>query len=272
MKKLTVILALLGVVLIFNNLAGVFISLRNPAIYQEPDNEFSNDISLSQEQFFHALESVKGDREQVLRQITAIVNNGIAHYWKDAGINKYNLRIPFYENYILNVASYIYPKIFLHCEFMDYRRAVERGVGLCSQQSIILSEVVKQRGIDAKIVGLNGHVVMMALADKVNNTWWMLDPDYGVVIPDSLSEIEKNPDIIRPYYSLKGYPDNKIDNLVNIYRFEGNVVVDGVKDYSQYYFEIAAYLLIWVIPVLLILSCNYLPIQRLLVKNNHGLA
>lgn len=232
MKKLTVILALVGVVLIFNNLAGVFISLRNPAIYQEPGNEFSNDISLTQEQFYHALESVKGDRQQVLRQITAIVNKGIAHYWEDAGIDKYHLRIPFYENYILNFASYIYPKIFLHYEFMDYRRAVERGVGLCSQQSIILSELLKQRGIDTKIVGLNGHVVVTALADNVNQTWWILDPDYGVVIPDSLSEIEKNTDIVKPYYSLKGYSDKKIDNLVKIYGSDGNVVVDGVKDYS----------------------------------------
>jgi len=262
MKKLTVILALLGIVLIFNNLVGVFYSLRNPAIYKEPGNEFSDDITLSQEQFYQALETVKGDRQQVLRQITTFVNKGIAHYWKDAGIDKYHLRIPFYENYILNVASYIYPKIFLHYEFMDYRRAIERGVGLCSQQSIILSELLRQRGIATKIVGLDGHVVVTAPVDDANTVWWILDPDYGVVIPHSLSEIEKDSRIIGPYYSLKGYSDQQIDNLVDIYSSKGNVVVDRVRDYSQFYFEIAAYLLIWVIPVLLILPYLYLLLKR----------
>ena len=42
-NKLIVILALVGVVLSLNNFAGSYISLRNPAIYQEQGNKFSND-------------------------------------------------------------------------------------------------------------------------------------------------------------------------------------------------------------------------------------
>ena len=63
----------------------------------------------------------------------------IAHYWRDEGINKYYLRIPFWENYLLYIASYIDPEEYLKYEFYDYRRAIERGVGLCSQQAIIVS-------------------------------------------------------------------------------------------------------------------------------------
>ena len=43
----------------------------------------------------------------------------------NAGINKYNLRIPFYENYLLFIASYLNPEEYLKYEFVDYRKAIE---------------------------------------------------------------------------------------------------------------------------------------------------
>ena len=50
--------------------------------------------------------------------------------------------IPIYENYLLFIASYRYPDEYLKYEFVDYRKAIERGIGLCSQQAIIVSEIL----------------------------------------------------------------------------------------------------------------------------------
>jgi len=270
MKKLKVPLAIIGIILIINNFVGVFVNMRNPAIYTDPHNEFPNDIMLTEAQFYQALDRVSGDRVQTLTQINAIVNQGIAHNWRDDGIEKYHLRVPFYENFILFGASFMYPALFLKYQFVDYHRAVERGVGLCSQEDFVLTGILREKGIKAKIVGLSGHVVVTAPVDDAQDTWWIFDPDFGVVIPNDISQIEENPELVRPYYAAKGYSTQKIESLVSDYGEGGNKVVDGIIGYSRfrYYFEYASYIMIWVIPVIFILPLAISVAQRLFKKGN----
>ena len=268
MKKLKVLLAIIGIILIINNFVGVFVNMRNPAIYTDPHNEFPNDITLTEAQFYQALDRVSGDRVQTLTQINAIVNQGIAHNWRDDAIEKYHLRVPFYENFILFGSSYLYPALFLKYQFVDYHRAVERGVGLCSEEAFVLTGILGDKGIKAKIVGLSGHVVVSAPVDDAQSTWWIFDPDYGVVIPNNISQIEENPELVRPYYAAKGYTPQKIDSLVSYYGEGGNKVVDGIVGYSRfrYYYEYASYIMIWVIPVVFILPFAISVALRLLRK------
>ncbi|MGD0002771.1 MAG: hypothetical protein ABSE06_00935 [Anaerolineaceae bacterium] len=270
MKKLKVLLAIIGIILIINNFVGVFVNMRNPAIYTDPHNEFPNDITLTEAQFYQALDRVSGDRVQTLTQINAIVNQGIAHNWRDDAIEKYHLRVPFYENFILFGSSYLYPALFLKYQFVDYHRAVERGVGLCSEEAFVLTGILGDKGIKAKIVGLSGHVVVSAPVDDAQSTWWIFDPDYGVVIPNNISQIEENPELVRPYYAAKGYTPQKIDSLVSYYGEGGNKVVDGIVGYSRfrYYYEYASYIMIWVIPVVFILPFAISVALRLFKKGN----
>ena len=270
MKKLKVPLAIIGIILIINNFVGVFGNMRNPAIYTDPLNEFTNDITLTEAQFYQALDRVSGDQTQTLIQINSIVNQGMAHNWQDNNVDKYHLRVPFYENYILFGTSFIFPALFREYQFVDYHRAVERGVGLCSQQAFVLTGILRERGILADIVGLSGHVVVTAPVDESQKVWWIFDPDYGVVVPNSISDIENNPELVRPYYAAKGYTVEKVNALVDIYGKDGNKVTDGIIGYSRfrYYYEYASYIMIWVIPLILMLPLLFSVAYKLIKKGN----
>ncbi len=158
------------------------------------------------------------------------VYRGVVHYWPETGeaVDRYRLRVPVYENYLLYLASYIRPDYFEKYEFVSARKALERGIGLCSQQAMAVRGAMKRNGVPARIVLLSGHVVVTAEVDR--GEWWVLDPDYGVVIPKSISEIERDPEIIRPYYRAKGYGDRIIDELAAIYGPEGNRLYETRKD------------------------------------------
>lgn len=249
-------LKIIAVFLLLNNIVGLFKTLRNEEIYNENNTLFKNDIILNEEQLLDSLsDNIMSDKMFAIRANEAI-NNGIAHFWSDEGISKYNLRIPFSENYILFIASYLKPSAFEKYEYCDYQKAIERGVGLCSQHSIILSEILKTNNIESKILNLSGHVVLTANIDKKNDIWWVFDPDYGVVIKHEIEQIEKKPEKIGQYYSEKGYNYDQIKQLISIYGPDGNSIKNDIIEYSgkkKYYFEKISYIAIWVFPLLLFL-------------------
>jgi hypothetical protein len=255
------ILFYLGFCLFIINIIGLFISLRNESIYQEKSG-----IHLTEKELYHRINKTVIDKKEYITNLNEAVNQGIAHYWRDAGINKYNLRIPFYENYLLFIASYLDPEEYLKYEFYDYRRAIERGIGLCSQQAIIVSEVLLEKSIPSFIIGLSGHVVLRAQVDKSRDEWWVLDPDYGVVIPYDIDIIENNTKIIRPFYAQAGYKQKKINRLENIYEKEGNAVMSeqGAKGYQikRCSNEPIFYFLKWIIPCILMTSPTFLFLIR----------
>ena len=249
---------LAGMLLLINNIIGLFLPLRNEGIYHEKNTGFENDITLTEEQLYKVINTDIANREKYILQLNKAINKGIAHYWNDNGIDRYNLRVPIYENYLLYFASYIYPKIFRKYEYSHYDKAIERGIGLCSQHAIIISEILNEKGIESKIIRLSGHVVSTALVNKEKNLWWILDPDYGVVIKADISKVEDNPEIVRNYYQNNGFDKKTVENLINIYDKDGNTVIDSVRSVSQitsyafnYYVEIFTYIVIWIFPILL---------------------
>jgi hypothetical protein len=249
---------IVGTLLLTINVYGQLTSLRNPEIFTEQKVFFKNDIVLTEDQVYAITNTAIGDRKVYVKNVNVAVNQGVAHYWNGEGLQKYHLQVPIYENYVLFVLSYIVPQNFRKYEFLDYRRALERGVGLCSQHAIILAGILNEKGITSKIIGLSGHVVLTAQVDEESNEWWVLDPDYGVVIPYDLDTIEKEPEIIKSFYAREGYDDATINLLIGIYNKDGNILV-GVGEYSLMYryFETASYILIWVLPLILILPYFY---------------
>ncbi|HLL15034.1 MAG TPA: hypothetical protein VK388_08220 [Pyrinomonadaceae bacterium] len=244
----------IGVSLLGVNIAGFFVPLKNPDIYSGEYGYLKKRVTLTEDQLWAATLRVRNEsaREYVLR-LNKAVNEGIAHYWENEGAYEYNLRIPFQENYLLFLASYIYPQQYAKYEYCDYRKAIRRGVGLCSQQAIIVVGLLEAQGINHRIAHLGGHVVALAEVDE--GVWWIVDADYGVVVPHALAEVESDPGIIKPIYKQKGYSDDIVEYLSGLYGREHNRVYSGIREYrfwKIYEIERLSYVLIWIIPIMML--------------------
>lgn len=270
MKKIRFFSLIIGLGLLGLNISGLFLSLRSDAIYSETDNVFINDVSFDYQKFAESIERIESESdENYVQRLNEVVNQGTAHYWFDEGINKYHLTIPPWENYILYGMSFVWPNYYEKYEYKNYKKAMERGVGICSQHAIIETGILNQNGVEAEIIGLSGHVVLRA---NVNGDWMVLDPDYGVVIPYDLYEIEGNPSLVYEYYenieSTYHDPKNALsaEDMVQIYGAEGNAVhengIIGYAHWVHFYFEQISYIVIWLIPILLLLPYGWRFIKR----------
>jgi hypothetical protein len=269
MKTIRVVyglLFLLGATLLLLNLIGLFIPLRNPDIYDMPDSH-GDDISLTASQLYDSFQQSAPSDEVYVSRVTKAVHEGILHYWEDDKITQYNLRIPLYENYTLFLLSYLYPDIYEKYEYCDYHKAIERGVGLCSQHAIILDGVLDDRGIASKIVLFPDlHVVVTAQVQSQPDLWWVLDPDYGVIIKEDLQAVLSEPEIVREYYAALGYDVEIQDKLIEIFDSGGEQVIlsDTVETYGYVgtcSLERRLYTAKWMIPFFL-MGVGMLPFVR----------
>ena len=256
MRTLNRLLFLFGILLLGFNTIGLFKSLRNPEIYREENNLKNriSDITIHYPQIKDLLMRRTGESNKDFAiRVNKIVNDGFSHYWKEEGISRYNLRVPVWENYLLFAASFIQPETYRRYEFSNYKKDLERGVGLCSSHSIVVKGVLNDNGIDASLWDIAGHVVVRAQVD--DHEWYILDPDFGVVVPYDTAAIEANPELVRPSYANMVdlyYPEAKdpytTDHVVVIYGKAGNhtYTVDN-------WFEYFSYVTLWIIPFLFML-------------------
>lgn len=256
MKNFNKILLFVGIVLVGVNIFGLFKSMRNPAIYTEEVTLRNRigDVTIKYPEIKDMLK--KRDKESNIEfavRINKVVNDGFSHYWKAEGIEKYHLRVPIWENYILYAASYINPKRYERYEFSNYKKNLERGVGLCSSHSIVVKGVLLENGIKAELLDVGGrHVVVRAELDETAT--YILDPDFGIVVPHDTAAITVDPELVRaPYQDMAElyYPD-----AVDPYTTQIVVDIFGDKKYVydvDNWFEHFSYWAIWIIPFLLML-------------------
>jgi hypothetical protein len=255
MKVFRLFLFILGLALLGLNIFGLFKSLRNPELDFEK-TPYKNDLTVSfaeaRENWF--MREDETEREFAIR-VNKLVNHTMAHYWKDEGIIKYHIRVPVWENYILNLARFFNPDYYRKYEFRNYKKAIERGVGICSQPSIALKDLLNENGIDAEIYDLAGHVVVPVKFK--DGTGCVLDPDYGRYVPYDIEAIEANPELVREPYNDQNdiyasyITKHKVtDDIVNMYEKSGNHIY-----YMPRSFEDFSYIAIWIIPFLLMLPC-----------------
>ncbi len=131
---------------------------------------------------------------------------------------------------------------------------------MCSQQAIIVVGILNDSGIDAEMLGLAGHVVLRASVS--DDSWYVADPDFGVIIPHDIPEIEANPELVRPYYrgieAQFRSADNSVspDWAVEVYGKNGNRVfkngVPGYVHWKKFYPERLSYIAIWIVPLIMI--------------------
>lgn len=260
MKILKRILFALGLILIGINISGLFKTMRNSEIYTEEVTLRNriNDITIEYPEILELLERREGESNvEFAIRVNKVVNNGFAHYWKSKGIDKYYLRVPIWENYLLFFASYVNPKMYERYEFSNYKKNLERGVGLCSAHSIIVKGVLMENGMKAELMDLGGrHVVVRA--ELNDSTTYILDPDYGIVVPYDTAAVQANPELARKPYSKMAdlyYPDAvdpyTTDFIVEIFGKYKNIYTVDNK------FEHFSYWAIWIIPLLLMAPLGF---------------
>lgn len=264
-RKYEFALFLVGLFLLTVNVVNFFIPLKNPKVYNKK-LDFPFNTTISYKEALAQLEKLdKNDKKEYVTKANEIFNREIAHYWKDKGIKKYNLRVPFYENYFLFSLSFIFPDEFQKYQFCNYQKALERGVGLCSQLAIAITDFLNKKGIETLMVGLDGHVV--ATTKVGENEWWIIDPDFDVVIPYDLKFLEKNSDIVKEYYRDRLASDGVSEaEIADLYGESGNVIYSSAKignvgyincNWKKVLIEKVSYVLIWVIPLGLMLPFAY---------------
>ncbi|WP_236974569.1 hypothetical protein [Membranihabitans maritimus] len=259
MKTFLKILFGIGAVLLLINIAGLFKTMRNPELYEENRTGRLNDITIEYPEINEMLlkKPDESNREFAIR-LNKIVSKGMIHYWRDPAIDKYHLRVPIWENYMLFAASYIKPDRYLKYEFTNYRKNLERGLGVCSTHSTVVKGVLNEHGIEAELWDIAGHVVVTAQVSE--NESIILDPDYGIFVPYDIEAIESDPEITRASYASMHelykpeYDDPyTTDIVVDLYGKEGNhtYVID-------HWFEHFSYVAIWVLPFLFMLPGIFL--------------
>jgi hypothetical protein len=256
MKKINRIALLTGIILLMINIYGLFRTMRNPALYTEEQTLHNriNDVTIKYPEI-KALLKRKPQESNIdfAVRINKVVNDGFAHYWKREGIEKYHLHVPFWENYLLFAASYICPDRYQTYEFSNYKKNLERGVGLCSTHSTVVKGILLDNGIKAELLDVGGrHVIVRA---ELNDTaTYLLDPDYGIVVPYDTTAVTANPELVRaPYSNMAAlyYPDAidpyTTDFVVEIFGHRKHVyTIDNRFEYFSYW-------AIWIIPFLLML-------------------
>jgi hypothetical protein len=186
--------------------------------------------------------------QDYVHRLTELIFDGMSHYWDKELTDELNLQVPIHENYIIYFRHQLGLSHFATYEFYSAERAIERGVGLCSQMSKVLVDALTQNGIEAYGYGLEGHVVTIAKVDPNTNIWWLLDADYGVVIAENIKEIEKQPDLVMEAYRRAGYSEGIVQMIAKYYSStENNLRITNNAPYER---EVLDYYWKWRMPVL----------------------
>jgi hypothetical protein len=119
--------------------------------------------------------------------------------------------------------SYIKPTYRFY-QFCDPYKAIERGVMICSQVTEAMANQWRKTGLEARNMVLEGHVVAEVQVDSANDTWWILDADFGVVLEQDIQTLEEHPEIVIESYTNAGYDLETATLIAGFYGKEGNYV------------------------------------------------
>lgn len=235
------------------NLIGLLTPSRSNELIDETATYFVNDLKWTEAEFYERLGALDStNRADYLTQLSLLVSESVLHYWQDEHREEYRIMLPWSENFILRSMAYFNPKYFARYEFQDHRKAIARGVGLCSQHAIIAAGFLAEQGIPAKLIELTGHVILTAEVDE--GQWWLLDPDYGLVLPFSLEQAEENPAEVALFYERAGFSDYDVDKVEDFFRTDNNIMFDGGAATYQtwlYVIEKVSYFAKWFLPLAL---------------------
>ena len=205
--------AALGLTLIVVNVVGFFVPLRAQEVngYRDFAGVETLEFNDTMEQL-ETLAETSRDNIQLVTEATRLFHAGIAHVSprdvEAKGFEHFGMRVPITENWILFALSYLKPDTYSDYEFCSYRRALERGTGRCGQQSMALVSYLAENGLATGFVALGGHAIATARVDE--SRWYLLDADYGGVIPFDIAQAERDPDSVIAHYWSAAARENRI--------------------------------------------------------------
>jgi len=245
------VLVFCGLLLLAINLYGLTQNIRPEGLESAP-MRFNNDLTISYSQALQELERREGEANQIYAQrMTSLITGALAHIlWeKQIDTSQYNQLVPVWENYFLYfMGKYSGIPEYKKYHFANFKRSLSRGIGICGDASMIMSQVLNQAGTDNKIVSFPGHVIISAQINE--NDDMLFDPDFGVSIPVSLGNVAKSKDIVIRAYNEQGYSIEQSEYMANVYT-NPYQEWNGVQHFitKKYYFEHITYFLKWVMPI-----------------------
>lgn len=245
---------MVGLVLLIISVIGLALPLRVSDI--DGYRDFAGVATLEFEESIDQLEWIADNTKNhvaLVTEATRVFHAGIAHVSPDdvetMGLDHYRMRVPATENWILFVLSYLKPDTYSDYEFCSYRRALERGTGRCGQQSLALVSYLDERGLETGFIALEGHAIATAKVD--DSRWFLLDADYGGVIPFGIEQAELDPASVIPYY----WSDAALKNRIHESYAPQNRLKYGGPE-ARYpracRIETVAYGLKWIAPLLML--------------------
>jgi hypothetical protein len=160
--------------------------------------------------------------ESYARRANQVIFESMIHGDPSTDLGRWRLEIPVWENWSLNALGAVNPT-FKKYRYWDHVKEFERGVGLCGNLSAILVGYLAEQGIAGRIVGLHGHVVVTA--EVRPGVWYIFDPDYGVVLPYSVEELQNSPNLVEGAYRSATDP-RTLGMIVDYYATSENNSVD----------------------------------------------
>lgn len=252
-RILGVIFVSLATALLLLNGYGLTKTLEPVNIQTENLRFGQNDVTLSKEDFIDQIEKGFDETPQAYAQrLTHVISAGLAHvHWEKYDPDRFNQRVPVWENYLLYaMGRWSSIPEFERYHFVTPSKAIERGIGICGDASMLMSELFKQNQIKNQIITVPGHVMVEV---DYGGRKQLLDPDFGVVLNHSGDYYRSNPEALLQQYQDSGFVSNGEDV---VYRGISQKITywDGAEHFitNKYYFEKISYWLIWLFPLILL--------------------
>jgi hypothetical protein len=260
---LSVFLGLAGAGLIAVDLHGYSGDLYRPQDYVDASRP--GDTELTFAQTLAAIDDVDGNSGSETERAIAlmdVVQRRMAVYAGPA------LRVSPADNWLIWGLSFLWPG-FDQYEFVDPRRALRRGLGVCGQQALTLVGFLAERGFTVGRLRLHGHMATWVRADGKE---LVLDPTYGTVLPFDIEYAEAHLGQVRRLYyetSAQGFSDplskaHSLDTIIPSYAVSNKrhkrsgPGLDDSAGGGALAIERGLYLLKWALPIILLAASGWL--------------
>lgn len=195
-----------GALLMGANLVGFFIPLRSPTLTEAQSNYGPDDLRYRYEEAVQLLQWRADDTPlSYANRANDAIAGSVLHFWTESRFREVRIVLPVWENWLIRLLGQV-DRAFSEYIFWDPWKTIERGVGMCGHVSSALVGILRERGIDARMVTLFGHVVVTAEIDP--GVWHIFDPDLGIMIPYDLPTLQQREDLLREAYGpmIRSFP------------------------------------------------------------------
>ena len=250
MRAIAILLLTPSLMLMLINLYGITQSMEQDSIPSEYLIFGGRDKNISSDELKVGINKLNEESDtDFAKRLTLLIADGISHiYWDKYEPEMFHQQIPIWENWILwGMGEFSGISEFERYHFTQINKSIERGIGLCGDVSMLLSEILNENQIKNQIISTSEHVIVELTEQNLT-----LDPDFGVYFEGSFSTLSNHPEITKKVYLDAGYSQGRADLLANAYVSDGVLKWDGAKHFvtKKYYFERISYVLKWMLPII----------------------